>query len=182
MPVLCTSSASRVLRSACAALLVLGSLCSCTDAGSARIRSVAVEEAAAEILSRDGQVRLVLLYAASCPYSRELFPEFVHLAERARRLNVSIFAFSTDRSVETLEAYVGNQALPFSIVWIRPWKSGHLDLAMRPTGIDIGTTFGTPLIAVLDTSGQLVGQWEGEEGVEQAEQWLDSLGLRIGSE
>lgn len=160
------------------ALGLFGSPVPDAEAQSTTVRAVAVSEAAARIRRDTGRVRVVLLYAATCPASRRMFPEFVRFADRSRRQNVSILAFSTDDSPAILQAYLGGQALPFARVHIRPWRRGELDAAMRPLGIDIGTSFGTPLIAVLDRKGKVVGQWEGESGVRRAEQWLLSLGLR----
>lgn len=141
------------------------------------VETITAQQAAMRIQGERGKVRIVLLYAARCPYSRAMFSEFVRLAESYRKAGVSILAFSTDQDARIVQAYLGSNGLPFARIHIRPWRPGQLDAAMRPLGIDIGKTFGTPLIAVIDRKGQIVGQYEGESGARRADQWLRSLGL-----
>ena len=142
------------------------------------VASVSAQDAARLIQGDRGKVRLVLIYRADCPDSRKMFPEFLSLAERSRRQNVSVLAFSTDPTPGITARYLAGARLPFRAVQIRPWRSGEFDAAMRPTGIDIGETFGTPLIAVIDRNGRVVGQWEGASGAGRAATWLNSVGVR----
>ncbi len=142
------------------------------------VSSLSARDAARLIQRERGKVRLVLVYNAGCPASRKMFPEFLDLAERSRQKNVSVLAFSTDATPEITARYLAGARLPFRPVQIRPWRSGEFDTAMRPTGIDIGKTFGTPLIAVIDRNGRVVGQWEGSSGARRAVEWLNSVGVR----
>ena len=145
------------------------------EAQAVRARAVTTFDAAAEIQRQNGRPRIVLLYASTCPESRAMFPAFVEFAGRHAQQGISILAYSTDQSQPQLEQYLGTGSLPFTRIWVRPWQRGAMDAAMKPVGIDIGPTFGTPLIAVIDRNGKVVGQWEGRSGVAKAEQWLRAL-------
>lgn len=146
------------------------------EAQASRARAVTTFDAAAEIQRQNGRPRIVLLYASTCPESRAMFPAFVEFAGRHAQQGVSVLAYSTDKNQLQLEQYLGSGSLPFTRMWVQPWQRGALDAAMKPVGIDIGPTFGTPLIAVIDRNGRVVGQWEGRSGVAKAEQWLRSMG------
>lgn len=141
------------------------------------ITSISVEDAADRILRERGYVRVVLLYRSTCPACRGMLPEFVKLAEHYSSRGVSILAFSTDEDPRNLEHYLGNNRLPFSRLHLKSWRRGELSAAMKQAGIEIGQTFGVPLIAVLDCAGYLVGQHSGGRGATMAKEWLDSLDL-----
>lgn len=145
--------------------------------GGNEFRELTVNQAADTIQGQQGKVRVVLLYGAFCPASRKMFPQFVAHAETWREKNVQVLAFSTDKHEGLWRRYLGSSSVPFERMRILPWPEGQLDAAFRPTGIDIGAEFGTPLIAVIDRDGRVIGQQEGIDGVDRAEEWLRSLGI-----
>lgn len=145
------------------------------EAQAARPRAVTTFDAAAEIQRQAGRSRIVLLYSSTCPESRAMFPAFVEFAGRHAQRGVTVLAYSTDQNRAQLEQYLGSASLPFARTWIEPWRLGAMRAAMTPVGIEIGQTWGTPLIAVIDRNGRLVGQWSGRSGVAKAEQWLRSI-------
>ncbi len=108
-----------------------------------------------------------------------MFPDFVARAEAWRGSDVEVLAFSTDDQESPWRKYLDSRSLPFEKVRILPWRPGHLDAAFQPTGIHIGKTFGTPLIAVVDKDGRVIGQHSGAEGVEYAQEFLKSAGIAI---
>jgi len=165
-------------------------LCSCgagendtvsrqSSRGIGESRNVTVGQAAEMIRAGQGNVRVVLLYGAFCPASREMFPDFVARAEVWRGRDVEVLAFSTDDQESSWRKYLDSRSLPFEKVRILPWRPGQLDAAFRPTGIHIGKTFGTPLIAVVDRDGRVIGQHSGVRGAEFAQEWLRSAGISI---
>jgi thiol-disulfide isomerase/thioredoxin len=148
-----------------------------SEAQAVRARAVTTFDAAAEIQRQNGPPRIVLLYSSTCPESRTMFPAFVEFAGRYSRRGVPVLAYSVDANRAQLEQYLGAASLPFARIWVQPWQSGGMRAAMTPVGIEIGRTFGTPLIAVIDRNGKVVGQWSGRSGVAKAEQWLRSINV-----
>ena len=142
----------------------------------AQITSMRAAAAGALIRSQPG-ARVVLLYATTCRYSHEMFPEVVALTQRYSPLGVRFLAFSIDESPHLLEEYLGSVGYSFERLHIQPWQAGELIAALEPLGIDVRSRVGTPHIAVLDADGQLVGQVRGGSGARQADRWLRSLGF-----
>lgn len=140
-------------------------------------RSVTARQAADRIMDESGRVRVVLLYRSTCPACVVVFDDFIKWIEPYQD-EVAIFALSTDRSADALDRYLGRGEMPFERLRIKRWEQGDLDKAFRPTGIDIGKTFGTPLFAVIDDDDELVGQHEGSKGLKRARKWLESTGVK----
>jgi hypothetical protein len=145
--------------------------------GTAQVTSMTAADAGALIRAQPG-ARVVLLYATTCRYSHEMFPEVVALTERYSPLGVHFLAFSIDKTPDFLEEYLGSVGYSFERLHIQPWQPGELIAALEPIGIDVRTRVGTPHIAVIDAYGQLVGQVRGGSGARQADRWLRSLGFR----
>jgi thiol-disulfide isomerase/thioredoxin len=141
------------------------------------VDTIPANDVAARIVNTQG-TRVVLLYAAYCPSSRKLFPEFINLAEEYQARGVAILAFSADESLTRLRRYLSDFVLPFDTVRIEPWASGELGRAMRPTGIEIGATWGTPLVAVIDRNGDVRYQHSGSSSIPKVREWLDYLEAR----
>ena len=141
------------------------------------VETIPAHDVAARIVNTEG-TRVVLLYAAYCPSSRKLFPEFINMAAEYQERGVSILAFSSDNSLRQLGRYLNDFALPFDTVRIEPWDPGELGAAMRPTGIEIGATWGTPLVAVIDRNGDVKYQHSGSSSVPKVREWLDYLEAR----
>ncbi len=149
------------------------------NAGMEQTRSITAAQAADRILDESGTVRMVLLYRSTCPACVKVFDDFLELA-MSYEDEIIVLAFSTDKSAGALDRYLDRYLdgdVPFERARIKKWKPGNLDKAFRPTGIDIGKTFGTPLFAVLNEDDELVGQHEGTKGVKRAKKWLKAAGV-----
>ncbi|RLB48993.1 MAG: hypothetical protein DRJ42_22005 [Deltaproteobacteria bacterium] len=160
-----------------AACLLLSALltASCDEIlGEDRTTGVTVAQAARQIQDEDGKVRIVYLWSSSCGECRTAMPSFVSLATRARDEGTTVLAFSTDDSGRAATAYLEEVGpVPFEPTRILPWRSGEFDAALSPLGIEIGATFGTPLVAVIDRDGEVLFQHEGRSGPASAAEWLD---------
>ncbi|HET6777921.1 MAG TPA: hypothetical protein VFH26_03450 [Gemmatimonadales bacterium] len=143
----------------------------------AQVQSLTAGEAGDRIRYDTG-ARVVLLYSTTCRYSHQMFPEVVRLSQRYGPLGVRFLAFNIDRTSDDVDAYLTSVGYLFNRLHILPWRPGELVAAMAPSGIDVRGHFGTPLIAVIDAHGQLVGQETGASGARRADRWLQSLGFR----
>ena len=89
--------------------------------------------------------------------------------------NVAFLAFSTDKNKEKAADFVSNDSIPFNCYWVEPWSPGQLDASMKPMGIQIGKSFLIPLVAVLDSNGRVVAQWQGLRDISQVRSALESI-------
>jgi thiol-disulfide isomerase/thioredoxin len=142
-----------------------------------KVDTIPAHDVAARIMNTEG-TRVVLLYAAYCPSSRKLFPEFLEMAADYQTRGVSVLAFASDKNLWDLRSYLNDFVLPFDTVRIKPWAKGELSRAMRPTGIEIGATWGTPLVAVIDRNGDVKYQRSGSSSMPKVREWLDYLEAR----
>ena len=108
-----------------------------------------------------GQPTVVLLFSSRCSLSQNLWPRFLNFANQNRDKRISFLTFSTDKRQDDAIDFISRYNVAFNCYWVEPWPAGALDASMRPTGIQIGKTFNLPLVAVLDSSGGVVGQWQG---------------------
>ncbi|HUP30837.1 MAG TPA: DUF4124 domain-containing protein [Usitatibacter sp.] len=130
------------------------------EAGPDGVSLISVSQAARRISSRVGKPTVVLLYATTCPLTRRMFPEFVALANRYRTRGVEFVVLSTDdeRDFPHVAEFLAERKAPFEAVAIKPWAPGNLTRAMAPLGIEVGSTWTRPLLAVRDRSGRVVRQ------------------------
>lgn len=133
--------------------------------GSVELRELTVTEARDLIIEQQGRVRVVMIYAARCSRSRELFNDFIEASESWDRAGVSVLALATDRKRSRLMDFLEGRKFPFAPIRLRPWKSGDLDRAMSRVGIEIGRRFSLPLLAVIDRAGTVVYRAEGVSGL-----------------
>ncbi len=136
--------------------------------------NVTVDQAAELIRSDHGKKRVLFLYAGSCAASNDVFPEFVRAAREWRYSGIAVHAFSVDESDAAWRHYLGSSSVPFAKRRLARWPSGRLIAALGTLGITIADTWHVPLLAVLDENGQLLGQAEGADDVEEAKRWLAS--------
>jgi len=155
---------------------VLALLGAVEPALAASVTSMTVDEAADRIVNERGRVTIVLLWKSTCPNSRQMLPEFERLAERYAGRGVSILAFSTDHNPDDLQGYLDANRSRLLGPHIKRWSPGELSAAMVRAQIEIGSTFGLPLIAVLDRNGRRLGQHSGGRGAAMAAEWLESVG------
>jgi thiol-disulfide isomerase/thioredoxin len=143
---------------------------------SAQVVEITPDQAALRVRYEKGP-RVVFFYSYTCPYSREEFPAFVSLARRYAPAGVTFLAFSLDDDPEVLDAYLGPELLPFDRQLIVAEGAGSLRRAFAAEGIQVPPRSGTPSTVVLGADGQRVGAVSGTGGSQDAERWLQQLGL-----
>src|SRR5207237_749725 len=68
------------------------------------------------------------------------------------------------RAVNTYDAVPGFLAryhAPFDPLYVKPWQPGALFDALIPLGFHIPTPWNLPYVAVLDSQGSVVAEWDG---------------------
>lgn len=136
---------------------------SLTD-GAPGVEYLTVRQAAERIEAAKGQPTIVLLYDVWSEERMSRFPEMVKTARNAGDLGMAFLAFNTDlqpRNIERLPGLLSEHGATFSAVHLYPWRSGLLDGTFKPLGIEVGSTWTPPLVAVLDREGQVVWQAQG---------------------
>ena len=146
-------------------------LLAATTPASVPIPVVDAAGAAAAIEHTDG-TRLVFIWEATCAPCRRVFPKVQKLATDWHSRGVRVISFSVDEEPDHLEAFLDQHRGPLSTRRIEACPPAELDQAMRGVGIRLGNSFGTPLFAVLDGDGRVVGQKSGGKALSLAEQWL----------
>jgi hypothetical protein len=141
-----------------------------------RAQTITADQAAARILEEKDKVRVVFIYRSTCPACVMMFDDFVAWITPYKD-KVAVLAFSTDVTAADLDNYLGDREMPFERLQIEPWEPGGMDAAMKPAGIEIGQSFGTPLLAVINAENKIVGQYEGVQGLQEAKWWLRSTGV-----
>ena len=136
-----------------------------------------VTQTAQRIASQRGRPSVVLLYSTTCPLSRQMFPEFVAIANRYRARGVDFLVFSTDQEEQFGEvpAFLAERNAPFAPVALKRWAPGSLGRAMSPLGIEVRETWVRPLIAVRDSSGKIIAQGEAVTNLAPLQAALNSL-------
>jgi thiol-disulfide isomerase/thioredoxin len=122
-----------------------------------------------------GRPTVVMLFSSGCPLCRNVWPRLLDFAKQVRDKNVAFLAFSTDKNKEKAADFVSNYSIPFNCYWVEPWSPGQLDASMKPMGIQIGKSFLIPLVAVLDSNGRVVAQWQGLRDISQVRSALESI-------
>ena len=61
------------------------------------VEALDVRQVSDRLIQRTGRPSLVVLYATSCPLSRQVFPSLVSLTAEYRERGVDVFAFSVDK-------------------------------------------------------------------------------------
>jgi hypothetical protein len=123
-----------------------------------------VTEASQRIARLHGKPVVVLLYVNWSTKTRELFPQIVKFLRRCESSGVAIAAFSTDGTPEgvlQLPGFLRQHDAPFPPIAIYPWPSGGLSKAMAVHGIQIGSSWRAPLVALLDKDGHAIAQAQG---------------------
>jgi thiol-disulfide isomerase/thioredoxin len=122
-----------------------------------------------------GRPTVVMFFSSGCPLCRNLWPRLLDFAKQVRDKNVSFLVFPIDKNKEKAVDFVSNYSIPFNCYWVEPWSPGQLDGSMKPLGIQIGKSFLIPLVAVLDSNGRVVAQWQGLRDVSQVRTALESI-------
>jgi thiol-disulfide isomerase/thioredoxin len=147
------------------------------EAGPGGVSLIDVTQAARRISGRQGRPTVVLLYSTTCPLSRRMFPEFVAIANQYRARGIDFLVFSTDEeeNFAKVPVFLTERKAPFAPIAIKPWEAGDLIRAMAPLGIEVGSTWVRPLVAVRDSSGRVVRKTEAMVELGGLRKTLDTL-------
>lgn len=132
----------------------------------AALKPVSAEPAslAAKAISLDdGRPDLILLYSTASPASRELFPAFVQLSERALDQGANVFVYSTDDGVASwmVGPWLASHDAPFEGRRIVSADPAELKRELTAVGIGVGPGWVSPLVAVRARDGHIVYQQQG---------------------
>jgi hypothetical protein len=140
------------------------------------VASLSTLEAAALVGSRRGQPAVVILYGTGCPRSEAMFPGFTALAARHAPRNVAFLAFAVDRVAEDVPGFLARYNAPFEPIYVKPRAAaGEMAGAMATIGMQLPEPFNMPHVAVIDASGQVVGEWDGTTNLRAIDAALSSL-------
>jgi hypothetical protein len=139
------------------------------DAVATRVEQLTARELARRISSHPGGTPLVvILYFSGGRNSQAVFPRLVDIARGCKVAGADVLALSLDarpESVRRLSSFLREQSADFPPLRLLPWRSGELSGALDPLGIQIGSSFGIPLVAVR-TNGSVAVQAEGAAEVD----------------
>lgn len=124
------------------------------------VRAVTVTQLAELVRAERGNNVILFLYGSACPRSHALIEFALRLVAQTPDPTLAVRAFAIDDRPAELAAFASSVGLPHEPIRLRPWAPGALAAAVRPFGIQLGRTWGTPLVAVIDRAGNLVEQWE----------------------
>jgi len=125
------------------------------------LERITVHEAAERIVAARGKLAVVLFYQWGNRNTREHFPQVVELVRRCQERGARVLAFSVDEpfyAPRGLPGFLREQQAPFPAIHIYPWLDGQFGEYVNPTGIHIGDSWGTPLIALIDKDGRVLAQ------------------------
>jgi hypothetical protein len=131
------------------------------------LERLTVTEAAQRIAAAHGRPAVVLFYQWGNKRTRERFAEVVAVVRRCQQRGAVVLAFSVDEpwfAPPELPDFLREQQAPFPAIHLYPWLEGQFILAMEPLGLRIGTTWRTPLIALMDSDGRVLAQAQGIAG------------------
>ena len=129
----------------------------------AGVRAVNTYEAAHHMRGNKGRVTLAILYGTRCPRSQAMFPGFVALAHHYEGQAFDVAAFSMDEpeDKDAVPGFLARYHAPFDPLYVKPWQPGALFDALIPLGFHIPTPWNLPYVAVLDSQGSVVAEWDG---------------------
>ena len=123
-----------------------------------------VSEASDRIGALRGKPAVVLLYTNWSSNTRDVFPDLIKFLRQCQDSGATVLGFATDDDWEgiiQLRRYLREQNAPFPPVALYKWRSGELSRAMAVHGIEIGSYWRSPLIAVLGRGGRPIAQEQG---------------------
>ena len=140
------------------------------------VQTIDVDTAARRIRNSSGPTVLVL-YSSKCPVCQEMFPQLSELARNAQGRGITWEVLSTDDpgDAEQVGPFLAQTRAPFPPVLLRPSPPGTLSRAMEPLGINIGTQWAKPFVAVRDKNGKVMVQGEGMAELSQVRGALDAI-------
>jgi hypothetical protein len=118
---------------------------------------ISAAAAASLVSSRRGRPVVVMIYRPTCGLSRALFPQMAQAASAVEWPEVMAFSSAP---AEDFADFPAAGAAPFRTQAIF-WEPGELTSAMATIGVVVPRTFLHPLVAVFNSQGEVVGQWQG---------------------
>jgi hypothetical protein len=105
-----------------------------------------------------------------------MFPGFAALAVRHAPRNVAFLAFAADRVAQDVPGFLARYNAPFEPVHIKSRAAaGEMAGAMATIGMQVPDPWNMPHVAVIDASGQVVGEWDGTTNLRAIDAALSSL-------
>ncbi len=139
------------------------------------VTSLSTLEAAALVGSQRGRPTVVILYGTGCPRSEAMFPGFAALAARHTPRNVAFLAFAVDRVAQDVPGFLARYNAPFAPAHIGRRAAGEMAGAMATIGMQLPDEWNMPHVAVIDASGQVVGEWDGTTNLRAIDAALTAL-------
>lgn len=118
---------------------------------------------AGDFLKQGQGRRVVVLWRSQCPSCERMLSKLAVMAK-----TVPVQAFALDRDPRMAESMLERYAVEVPRYRILRWEAGELASGMGKAGIKLDASFTLPLVAVVEGSGQVVGQWEGEMAIDAA--------------
>ena len=115
------------------------------------------EEAAERI--RQAHPALVLFFSTES--AQEMFPHFVKLTQSPAADKVQVLAFATDQDASAVDTFLRVHQAGFEAPLVQPAKPGEWKAALSEVGIKVGKQLETPLLVVVGSGGEVLGQWQG---------------------
>ena len=126
-----------------------------------RVEQISLDQAAARVRG-SSQPTVVVFYKTTCPISRAMFPTLVSLArEHGNSTRFLVFSVDASENVGAIPTYLAAAGAPFDALHIREWPRGAFIQTMSTFGVEVGTTWTTPLVMVRDGRGQTIASAEG---------------------
>jgi thiol-disulfide isomerase/thioredoxin len=140
-----------------------------------RVEQISLDQAADRVR---GSTRptVVVFYKTTCPISRAMFPTLVSLArDHGNSTRFLVFSVDDPANVGTIPTYLAAADAPFAALHVREWPSGAFIRTMKTFGVEVGTTWTTPLVMVRDGRGQTITSGEGVGNVSALARVLPTL-------
>jgi hypothetical protein len=121
-----------------------------------------------------GRASLFVLYSTDCPRSRAAFPQVVQLLAASSQIEPLVFAVDSPRG--EIQGFLASQRTTVGGELIEAWAPGELAQTLGELGINVGTTWTAPLIAVLGPNGKAIAQWQGATDLRPVQATLQRQG------
>ncbi len=128
------------------------------------IRQLTVAQAADRVRAARGHPLILVLYDPE-PDDALLVADLRRWATPLGPARIELLALAVGkrRDAQAFFRYAGERGLPLlAPLWLEPWRSGTLDSTMGELGVRVGDRWHVPLVAVVDSRGGIIAQWQGE--------------------
>ena len=128
------------------------------------IRQFTVSDAAARVRDARGHLLVLVLYHPE-PAEAALVADLRRWVAPMGRSQAEVLALAVGsrQDAQTFFRYAGERGMPrLAPLWLEPWPSGTLDSTMGTLGVQVGKRWTSPLAVVIDSTGRIVAQWQGQ--------------------